>query len=164
MVGITSGTSDLKLAEITAMPLIREHKAFMYQRRPTVTPYWHRAYEPGLHVIDGEQIIATDRELQFLDDSHGEAIRREPNGGPAELLTARAARRPRASKPTMMRSARRPPSRMAMTPCLKPTSSTMASTASASGQARDIWHYFRTVVKKPLKQCTRDDGRAIVDT
>ena len=80
------GTSDLKLAEITAMPLIREHKAFMYQRRPTVTPFWHRAYEPGLRVIDGEQVIATDRELQFLDDG-GNVIRREPNGGPAELLS-----------------------------------------------------------------------------
>ena len=29
-------------------------------------------------------------------------------------------------------------------------------------QARDIWHIFRTVVNKPLKQCTRDDGRAII--
>ena len=29
-------------------------------------------------------------------------------------------------------------------------------------QARDIWHIFRTVVNKPLRSCTRDDGRAIV--
>ena len=29
-------------------------------------------------------------------------------------------------------------------------------------QARDIWHIFKTVVNKPLKQCTRDDGRALV--
>ena len=83
------GTSDLKLAEIAAMPLIREHKAFMYERRPKVTPIWHRAHEPGLRVIDGEQAIVTERELQFLDNS-GNVIRREPNGGPAELLTPSA--------------------------------------------------------------------------
>ena len=29
-------------------------------------------------------------------------------------------------------------------------------------QARAIWHIFKTVVNKPLKQCTRDDGRAIM--
>ena len=80
------GTADVKLAEIVAMPLIREHKAFMYQRRPTVTPIWHRTYEPGLRMIDGEQAIVTERELQFIDAS-GNVVRREPNGGPAELLT-----------------------------------------------------------------------------
>src|SRR6202043_1812290 len=29
-------------------------------------------------------------------------------------------------------------------------------------QAREIWTTFRTVVNKPLRSCTRDDGRAIV--
>jgi hypothetical protein len=69
------GTSDLKLAEIAAMPLIREHKTFMYQRRPTVKPIWHRAYEPGLRIIDGEQVIVTERELLFID-AGGNVVRR----------------------------------------------------------------------------------------
>src|ERR1039458_1487635 len=69
------GTSDLKLAEIAAMPLIREHKTFMYQRRPTVTPFWHRAYEPGLRMIDGEQVIATDRELRSEERRVGKECR-----------------------------------------------------------------------------------------
>jgi integrase len=154
------GTSDLKLAEITAMPLIREHKAFMYQRRPTVTPFWHRAYEPGLRVIDGEQVIATDRELQFLDDG-GNVIRREPNGGPAELLSPA----PRGG-PSFKAydDAKRP------TPTVKNGDDALLETyikhngidGLRERQARDIWHIFRTVVKKPLKQCTRDDGRAII--
>jgi integrase len=154
------GTSDLKLAEITAMPLIREHKAFMYQRRPTVTPFWHRAYEPGLRVIDGEQVIATDRELQFLDDG-GNVIRREPNGGPAELLSPA----PRGG-PSFKAydDAKRP------TPAVKNGDDVLLETyikhngidGLRERQARDIWHIFRTVVKKPLKQCTRDDGRAII--
>ena len=29
-------------------------------------------------------------------------------------------------------------------------------------QARDIWHVFKSVVNKPIKECTRDDGRAII--
>jgi integrase len=154
------GTSDLKLAEITAMPLIREHKAFMYQRRPTVTPFWHRAYEPGLRVIDGEQAIATDRELQFLDDG-GNVIRCEPNGGPAELLSPA----PRGG-PSFKAydDAKRP------TPAVKNGDDALLETyikhngidGLRERQARDIWHIFRTVVKKPLKQCTRDDGRAII--
>jgi integrase len=154
------GTSDLKLAEITAMPLIREHKAFIYQRRPTVTPFWHRAYEPGLRVIDGEQVIATDRELQFLDDG-GNVIRREPNGGPAELLSPA----PRGG-PSFKAydDAKRP------TPTVKNGDDALLETyikhngidGLRERQARDIWHIFRTVVKKPLKQCTRDDGRAII--
>src|SRR5450759_5684220 len=80
------GTPDLKLAEIAAADLIKAHKTFMYQRRPTVTVQWHPAYEPGLRMIDGEQVIATDRELQYLDQS-GSIVRREPNGGNVDVLT-----------------------------------------------------------------------------
>jgi integrase len=154
-------TSDLKLAEIAAMPLIREHKALMYQRRPTVTPFWHRAYEPGLRMIDGEQVIVTDRELQFIDAS-GNVVRREPNGGPAELLTPA----PSSGVPSFKAydDAKRP------TPAVKNADDALLETYlkhnSIEGlrerQARDIWHIFKTVVNKPLKQCTRDDGRAIV--
>jgi integrase len=154
------GTSDLKLAEIAAMPLIREHKAFMYQRRPTVTPFWHRAYEPGLRMIDGEQVIATERELQFIDAS-GNVVRREPNGGPAELLTPA----PRGG-PSFKAydDAKRP------TPVVKNADDALLEAyikhkgldGLRERQARDIWHTFRDVVKKPLKQCTRDDGRAVV--
>ncbi len=153
-------TSDLKLAEITAMPLIREHKAFMYQRRPTVTPIWHRAYEPGLRIIDGEQAIVTERELQFIDAS-GNVVRREPNGGPAELLTPA----PRGG-PSFKAydDAKRP------TPVVKNADDALLEAyikhkgldGLRERQARNIWHTFRTVVKKPLKQCTRDDGRAVV--
>lgn len=154
------GTSDLKLAEIAAMPLIREHKAFMYQRRPTVTPFWHRAYEPGLRMIDGEQVIATERELQFIDAS-GNVVRHEPNGGPAELLTPA----PRGG-PSFKAydDAKRP------TPVVKNADDALLEAyikhkgldGLRERQARDIWHTFRDVVKKPLKQCTRDDGRAVV--
>jgi integrase len=155
------GTADVRLAEIAAMPLIREHKAFMYQRRPTVTPIWHRAYEPGLRIIDGEQAIVTERELQFLDNS-GNVIRREPNGGPAELLTPA----PSSGAPSFKAydDAKRP------TPAVKNGDDALLETYLAhkgingyrEREARDMWHIFKTVVGKPLRDCTRDDGRAIV--
>jgi len=154
------GTSDVKLAEIAAMPLIRAHKAFMYERRPKVTPIWHRAYEPGLRVIDGEQAIVTERELQFIDAS-GNVVRREPNGGPAELLSPAPHGGPSFKA---YDDAKRP------TPAVKNGDDALLETyikhngidGLRERQARDIWHIFRTVVKKPLKQCTRDDGRAII--
>lgn len=154
------GTSDLKLAEIAAMPLIREHKAFMYQRRPKVVPFWHREYEPGLRVIDGEQAIVTERELQFLDNS-GNVIRREPNGGPAELLTPAP---PGGPSFKAYDNAKRP------TLAVKTGDDALLETylkhkginGYREREARDIWHIFKTVVGKPLRSCTRDDGRAIV--
>jgi integrase len=156
------GTPDLKLAEIAAMPLIREHKAFMYQRRPTVTPFWHRAYEPGLRMIDGEQVIATDRELQYLDAS-GNVIRREPNGGPAELLSPA----PLSGVPSFKAydDAKRP------TPAVKNSDDGLLETyikhngvtGYREREARTMWHIFKTVVNKPLRSCARDDGRAIVE-
>jgi integrase len=155
------GTSDLKLAEIAAMPLIREHKAFMYERRPKVTPIWHRAYEPGLRVIDGEQAIVTERELQFLDNS-GNVIRREPNGGPAELLTPA----PSSGEPSFKAydDAKRPtlPVKNGDDALLETYLEHNGIDGLRERQARDIWHIFRTVVNKPLRSCTRDDGRAIV--
>ena len=154
------GTSDLKLAEIAAMPLIREHKAFMYQRRPTVTPFWDRAYEPGLRMIDGEQVIVVDRELHFLDDG-GNVIRREPNGGPAELLSPAPVGGPSfkayddAKRPT-------PPVKNADDALLETYIKHNGIDGLPERQARDIWHVFKTVVNKPLRSCTREDGRAIV--
>jgi integrase len=155
------GTPDLKLAEIAAMPLIREHKAFMYQRRPTVTPFWHSAVEPGLRMIGGEQVIATDRELQYLDAS-GNVIRREPNGGPAELLSPA----PLSGVPSFKAydDAKRP------TPAVKNGDDALLETyikhngitGYREREARTMWHIFKTEVNKPLAKCTREDGRAIV--
>jgi integrase len=161
------GTPDLKLAEIAAMPLIREHKAFMYQRRPTVTPFWHRAYEPGLRMIGGEQVIATDRELQYLDAS-GNVIRREPNGSPAELLSPA----PLSGVPSFKAydEAKRvaAPAKNGDEALLdlyitqgsvktrKPLSDARAK------EARAIYRTFKSFADKPLAKCTLADGRAFV--
>src|ERR1035437_4471645 len=111
-------------------------------------------------MIDGEQAIATDPELQFLDDG-GNVIRREPNGGPAELLSPAPHGGPSfkayddAKRPT-------PPVKNGDDQLLETYIKHNGIEGLCERQARDIWHIFRAVVNKPLKQCTRDDGRAIV--
>lgn len=81
------GTSDLKAAEIAAADLIKQHKAFMYQRRQVrvarvVHGPWAHEYAPGLHTLpNGGHVMATETDLTFSDGT------RRPNGGPAIYLT-----------------------------------------------------------------------------
>lgn len=81
------GTSDQKAAENAAADLIKQHKAFMYQRRQgrvasVVHGPWAHEYAPGLHKLqDGRDVMATESYLTFSDGT------RRPNGGPAIYLT-----------------------------------------------------------------------------
>lgn len=155
------GTPDVKAAEIAAADLIKRHKTFMYARRPTVTPIWHRAYEPGLRMIHGEQVIATDRELQYLDAS-GNVIRREPNGGPAELLTPV----PLSGVPSfkVYDEVKRPvlPTKGDDDKLLEAYLEHNGITGPPEKQARNLWHILKEVVDKPLAKMTREDGRDII--
>jgi len=152
------GTSDLKLAEITAMPMIRDYKKLMYQRRltrlPQLTSQWLPAHAPGMH--DG--FFATERELRDL--TTGAVI--GPNGGPAEILTPAPPHGPSFEA----YDAAKARSTLAVKNADDDLLETYIQHNSLNGlrerQARDMWHIFKTVVKKPLKQCTRGDGRAIV--
>jgi integrase len=153
------GTPDVKLAEIAATDLIKRHKMTMYGRRvarlPRVTAQWLPAYAPGMH--DG--FFATERELRDL--TTGAII--GPNGGPAEILTPA----PFNGVPSFEAydAAKARP-----TPAVKGSDDDFLETYLRLGnitglrerQARDIWHIFKTVLKKPLKQCERKDGEAIV--
>jgi integrase len=87
------GTPDRRQAELLALPLIAEHKAALLAKRPQ--PTWGYEYAPGReHVApDGGRIIATDRELIYLDAA-GSITRRAPNGALVFLvggLTLKAA-------------------------------------------------------------------------
>jgi integrase len=101
--------------------------------------------------------FATERELRDL--TTGAVI--GPNGGPAELLTP--APRGGPSFEAYDAAKERP------TRAVKGDDDLLETyikhnriTGLPEKQARDIWHIFKTVVNKPLKQCTRKDGRAIV--
>jgi integrase len=153
------GTSDVKAAEIAAADIIKQHKQLMYVRRlarlPRVEPRWVPAYAPGMH--DG--FFATERDLR--DPVTGAVI--GPNGGPAEVLTPA----PSDGVPSFEAydAAKARP-----TPATKGSDDDLLETylkhngidGLRERQARAIWHIFKTVVNKPLKQCTREDGRALV--
>jgi integrase len=138
----------------------------MYQRRPTVTPFWHRAYEPGLRMIDGKQVIVTERELQFLDDS-GNVIRREPNGGPAELLTPAPRDGPSfkayddAKRPKL--PTKTGDDRILETYLDHGGKKKTGVHGHFRREAENTWALFKRLTdNKPLKECTRDDGRKLV--
>ena len=86
------GTSDLKAAELAASDLIKQHKAFMYQRRQArvarvVHGPWIHDHKPGLHTLpDGGHVLATETTLTFTDAA-GKITSTRPNGGPAIYLT-----------------------------------------------------------------------------
>ena len=62
----------------------------------------------------------------------------------------------------MTRSAQRPLLKNADDALLETYIKHNGITGLPEKQARDIWHVFKTVVNKPLRSCTREDGRAIV--
>ena len=152
------GTSDVRAAEIAAMPLIRDHKQLMYERRlarlPRVTTQWHPAHAPGMH--DG--FFATERELRDLVT--GAVI--GPNGGPAEILTPAPIGGPSFEAYDAAKARPTPTVKNADDAFLEAYIREKSLTGLREKQARDIWHLFRTVVNKPLAKCTRDDGRALV--
>lgn len=152
----TLGTTDLKLAEITAMPLIREHKALMYQRRlarlPRVTDAWVSAYPPGMH----EGFFATERELRDL--TTGAVM--GPNGGPAAILTPTPADGIPSFEAYDVARARQ--GRAVKNGDDELFEQYLKQSDAPEKPARNVWHTFKTVVGKPLTKCTRNDGRAVV--
>ncbi len=170
------GTPDLKAAEIAAADLIKQHKMVMYRRRQArvtrvVHGSWLHEYEPGLHTLpDGRTVMATERDLTF---SNGE---RRPNGGPAIYLTG--APLPAAREFAVLDDAwagkigpgpvenERPKLVAAKSHAddaiLETYLKQKCVTGAREREARDLWHVFKTVVDKPLRECTREEGRAVV--
>ena len=152
------GTPDVKAAEIAAADLIKQHKQLMYARRlarlPRVESRWMPAYPPGMH--DG--FFATERDLRDL--ATGAII--GPNGGPAEVLTPAPRDGPSFEAYDAAKARPTPATKGSDDDLLETYIKHNGITGLPERQARDIWHVFKTVVNKPLKQCTRDDGRAIV--
>ncbi len=156
------GTSDRRQAEIIALPLIAQHRARVLARQPRfVTGWWHE-FEPGReHALpDGTKILATAKELHYVGQN-GSIIRTEPNGGPQY------------THPTRLKE----PSfelfdKERATPTLAVKNSDDALfegylTHANVGQkyvseARQVWEMYKSLVGKPLKTATREDGRALV--
>jgi integrase len=154
------GTSDVKAAELAAADLIKKHKQLMYGRRlarlPHVESRWVSAYPPGMH--DG--FFATERELRDLATGKVLGV----NGGPADVLTpAPADGVPSFEAYDAAKARAKPVSKNADDDLLETYIKHSGIKGLREKQARDIWHAFKTVVKKPLAKCTRDDGRDIIE-
>ena len=169
----------MKAAEIAAADLIKQHKSFMYhggkraslascmalgctntRRACTVARWW--------------AVMATGTGLTFTDAAA--RSRHRPNGGPAIYLTG--AQLPAAREFQGFDDAwsgkigegpienERPKFIAAKSSADDALLETYVKQKCLTGyrerEAREIWRIFRTVVDKPLRECTRDDGRAIV--
>lgn len=160
---ISLRTTDRTEAELRAQPHIRTHKMMMLTFRhllaktAVVNPTLE--YEPNREhtTPDGQRLIATGDELLFLDDA-GKIVDRRPNKPMVQLSIPKD-----------------PESEDAVKLYPKPVTSTLEDqiveawiiqrkpNKHIEREARKGWDLWRTVVKgKPIKQCTRDDGRKLV--
>ncbi len=87
---ISLRTTDKAEAEIRAMPFIREHKQKLLANKPTLAPVHIHELEPNREHpgADGGRIVATDRELIYIDRS-GAVFKTAPNGRTGFAFTGR---------------------------------------------------------------------------
>jgi len=154
-------------AEILALPMIAEHKAKLLQARPRLEATWQHDFEPGREHVnpDGNRIIATDRELIYLD-AKGLITGRAPNGAHAFQLVG-LERRLGLTVPIpieVTEAAKRPA--VAAKTSDDAIIETYLQHANITGhserETRAVWGLYRSLVGKPLKDATRDDGRKVV--
>jgi integrase len=170
------GTPDHAQAVILAMPLIASHKQHLLDTRPRIVAEWMHDYPPGLHALpDGGHITATDSTLT-VTDAAGKLIGTRPNGRMGFGLAGRdlpMAEEFQALDDAWSGKIGEGPLDQAKSPIVLKNSSgddSVMSTyikhagldADSERRAWAMWQIFRSVVDKPLKDCTRDDGRAIV--
>jgi integrase len=175
------GTTDHAQAEILALPLIGQHKAKLLEARPRLEASWWHQHEPGRkHIVDGKEVIATERELLYLNNE-GVIVERKPNGGPAHKLL-------NAPMDTVLVGDNSPPfaelrrkfkgatfidlDRLHRgTVPVKSGDDVFLETylkhANITGhferEARNVWALYMTLTNnKPLKDADRDDGRKLV--
>jgi integrase len=163
--------SDRREAEILAGPLITAHKAALLAARPRVETTWRHKFEPGREhtTPDGGRILATDKEL-FHIGHNGSIIRTEANGGLAFQLVARQRLSLRGIAEAYLEAdfgdgpAERPkaPTKNGDDALLETYLKHANVTGYYEREARSVWALYRSLVNKPLKDATRDDGRKLV--
>jgi integrase len=154
------GTPIRAQAEIIALPYIQEHKKQLLQARKDFQLVWQHLLEPGREHVGpaGERIVATDRELIYLDPQ-GVITRRAPNGDYVLPLPSL-----REQKAAVRREELR---RRIATNSDDAIVETYLKHANVTGyserEARAVWSLCKQLTgNKPLREATRDDGRKIV--
>ena len=156
------GVSDRRQAEIIALPMIAAHRAKVLARQPRFAIGWWHELEPRRKHIgpDGGEIIATDRELIYLNHN-GAVIKTEPNGAPQYTHPTRL------KEPSFELFDKE---RAAPTLAVKNGDDQLFETylkhanvgPKYAPEARAVWELYKSLVGKPLKDATRDDGRELV--
>jgi integrase len=166
-------TSDKNQAIIAALPYIEAHKKAQIEARRHFVMEWAHAHAPGrLHIINGQQVMATDRELMHLDAS-GAVVKTEPNGGMgARLVGAGVVAVPPNTRMYNVIAAIEPRPKVVvkngddaiLERYLAHGGKRRAGlNAKAAHSVESTWQLFRSLTGgKPLKECNRDDGRALV--
>ncbi len=177
-------TTDKGEAEILALPIIAEHKRRLMALRPRLESVpWIPRHQPGrLHSSPDGQFLATERELHHLD-ANGAVVRIEPNGGPGHNLVnmpmgavltfgdpngAREIARARGygNAPIIdLKALERPAVATKNDDDALFEAYLKHKNVSGYGEreARHLWSLFKTLTDgKPLRDCTRDDGRKLV--
>ena len=160
------GTPDRAVAEIIALPFIREHKLRLLQAWPDlgIKSEWHHQFEPGREHIgtDGGRIIATDNELIYLD-ADGAIVKTAQNidltipvQWPSLGQQRAFVRREDAHRRTVNDRTE------------DGIIETYLKHANVGGynarEARSTWDLYKELTQnKPLKEATRDDGRKVVE-
>ena len=161
---ISLGTPNRAEAEIIALPFIREHKLKLLQAWPDlgIKSEWHYQFEPGREHIgpDGERIIATDKELIYLD-AQGSIVKRAPNGDSTFQIPSLGRQRAIVRREEDRRRTVNNNSEDGII-------ETYLKHANVSGynerEARSTWQLYKQLTDaKPLKEATRDDGRKVVE-
>ena len=155
--------------------MVAVHKAKLLAARPRLERTWQCRLEPGREhtASDGGRIIATDKELIHLGKD-GSIIRTEPNGGEAFVIVGNGALPARiefAAFDAAYDGAaiegvvdRRPtvPRKNGDDAILETYITQKNVTGYYEREARAVWALFRSLCDKPLKDCSRDDGRLLV--
>ena len=169
------GTPDRRQAEILALPLIAQHKAKLLESRPhlVMRPF---TLKPGEYTTEnGERVIATERDLIYLDRNSGALIRTEPNSPAPQLVNApmgavihfgnptRSFAELRRMGPVIDLSKQAPTKNGDEYVIVETYLKHRNITGYIEREARVMWALFKSLTNnKPLKDCTRDDGRKLV--
>jgi integrase len=169
-------TSDRAQAVVNAAPAIQAHQRELAARQPRFEAAWVQRFEPRLApyaLPNGEQAVAGERELSIYDGA-GKLLRTEPNGqnghrfvgAPitvASMMTALndapAGMLGDLDEPAPLHVVRKSDDDAVLAAYLDLKN----VTGYPRREAEATWALFRTLTKgKPFRQCTWDDGRALV--
>ncbi len=175
-------TADKTQAQINAAPMVAAHKAKLLAARPRFDTIWKHAMEPGREHAgpDGGKIVATEKELIYIGHN-GQVLQIEPNGALALQLVVNNEPRDEGNwrfAAAFLNADGSPKFDQAARPTVaaKTGDDKLFQTYTDSGarkgrgldgyarkEAQAVWDLFRSLTEgKPLKDCTRDDGRLLV--